>query len=90
MLLQVLLLVALYARAYDYDFVWTDHSEIEQGLLIRPPDRILAAFGEQTVTGQRVDVPGLGRSAGVRVVGAESGVGLDVLLHAGDHPDGAQ
>jgi tetratricopeptide (TPR) repeat protein len=35
---------ALYARALPYEFVWTDRTELVQGLLIRPPDRILQAF----------------------------------------------
>jgi hypothetical protein len=45
-LVPVALFLALHMRAVDYDFVWTDQAEIERGMLIRPPGRILAAFGE--------------------------------------------
>ncbi len=46
LLVPALLFAALYLRALDYPFVWTDHDEIERGSVLRPPGRILAAFGE--------------------------------------------
>ena len=44
--LPALLFFALYARSLPYEFVWTDRTELVQGLLIRPPSRILAAFSQ--------------------------------------------
>ncbi len=43
-LLPALLFAGLYARALDYEFVWTDVGEIEYGTLIRPLDGLLEAF----------------------------------------------
>ncbi|MFP6624126.1 MAG: hypothetical protein VCC20_11665, partial [Myxococcota bacterium] len=37
--LPALLFFALYARSLPYEFVWTDRTELVQGLLIRPPSR---------------------------------------------------
>ena len=51
-LVPALLFVALYLRALDYDFVWTDIAEFEAGSILRPPGSWLAAFGEPL---QRVD-----------------------------------
>lgn len=46
-LAPALLFLGLHLRALDYEFVWTDEGEITgQGSLVRPPDRILAAFAE--------------------------------------------
>ena len=45
-LLPSLLFLLLFARSLPYEFVWTDHTELEQGLVIRPPGAILAALGE--------------------------------------------
>jgi len=44
--LPALLFLLVYARSLPYEFVWTDQAEIEQGLVIRPPGRVLAAFGQ--------------------------------------------
>ena len=45
-ILPAVLFLALHARSLPYEFVWTDRTELEQGLLIRPPGRILQAFGQ--------------------------------------------
>ncbi len=37
---------ALYQRALDYDFVWTDTTAIAQGTMLRPADELLSAFAE--------------------------------------------
>jgi len=42
--LPLLVFFGLYLRALDYDFVWTDQGEIEHGILLRPPGRVLEAF----------------------------------------------
>jgi len=44
--LPVVLFLGLHLPAIDYEFVWTDQGEIENGLLIREPGHILAAFSE--------------------------------------------
>jgi tetratricopeptide (TPR) repeat protein len=44
LLLPALVFTGLYLRALDYEFVWTDKGEIEEGSLIRPPDQHLDAF----------------------------------------------
>ena len=44
LLLPALVFGALYLRSLDYDLVWTDTGEIEQGSLIRPVDGVLDAF----------------------------------------------
>lgn len=44
--LPAVFFVALHARSLPYEFVWTDRTELVQGLLIRPPGRILQAFGQ--------------------------------------------
>jgi hypothetical protein len=46
LLLPGLLFAALHLRALDYDFVWVDQAEIVAGTILRPPGKILAAFGE--------------------------------------------
>ncbi len=46
LLIPSLVFVGLYLRALDYEFVWTDLGEIEQGSLVRRTDRILDAFSE--------------------------------------------
>ena len=46
LLVPVLIFLALHLRSLDYEFVWTDHSEVKRGLIIRPPGHILSAFGE--------------------------------------------
>jgi len=45
-LLPALLFIGLHARTLDYGFVWVDEAEIVTGSILRPPGRILAAFGE--------------------------------------------
>ena len=45
-LLPPVLFLSLYARTLPYEFVWTDRTELVQGLLVRPPSRILAAFAQ--------------------------------------------
>lgn len=45
-LLPALLFAALHLRTLDYGFVWVDRAEIVDGRVLRPPGRILAAFGE--------------------------------------------
>jgi tetratricopeptide (TPR) repeat protein len=42
--LPLLVFFGLYLRSLDYDFVWTDQGEIEHGILLRPPGRVLEAF----------------------------------------------
>ena len=44
LLLPALVFGALYLRSLDYELVWTDTGEIEQGTLIRPVDGLLDAF----------------------------------------------
>jgi tetratricopeptide (TPR) repeat protein len=44
LLLPALVFGALYLRSLDYELVWTDTGEIEQGSLIRPADGLLDAF----------------------------------------------
>lgn len=44
LLLPALVFTGLYLRALDYEFVWTDKGEIEEGSLIRPADQLLDAF----------------------------------------------
>ena len=51
-LVPALLFAALYLRALDYGFVWTDIAEFQYASILRPPGRVLAAFGEPL---QRVD-----------------------------------
>lgn len=46
LLLPALLFAALHLHTLDYDFVWVDRAEIVGGSVLRPPGRILAAFGE--------------------------------------------
>ncbi len=46
LLFPALLFAALHLRTLDYDFVWVDQAEIVGGSVLRPPGRILAAFGE--------------------------------------------
>src|SRR5262249_51094696 len=55
-LVPALVFAALHARALDYGFVWVDEAEIVSGTILRPPGRILAAFGEplQDVSGYAV------------------------------------
>jgi hypothetical protein len=45
-LVPALLFAALYLRALDYGFVWTDIAEFQYASILRPPGRLLAAFGE--------------------------------------------
>ena len=45
-LLPALVFALLHARALDYGFVWVDEAEIAAGTILRPPGRILRAFGE--------------------------------------------
>jgi tetratricopeptide (TPR) repeat protein len=45
-LLPGVALVALYARALDYDYAWTDTSAIGQRTMLRPPGEIALAFRE--------------------------------------------
>jgi thioredoxin-like negative regulator of GroEL len=45
-LLPALLFLGLQLRTVSYEFVWTDHTEIEQGTLIRPPGELVVAFVE--------------------------------------------
>lgn len=45
-LVPALCFLALQARTLDYDLVWTDVPELVHGSILRPPGRILAAFGE--------------------------------------------
>ena len=42
----VLLFLALYGRSLSYEFVWTDQTEIQGALVIRPPGEWIAAFAE--------------------------------------------
>lgn len=56
--LPAILFFALYARSLPYEFVWTDRTELAQGLLIRSPDRILRAFGEPMYEDLAVVSPG--------------------------------
>lgn len=42
----MVLFLGVHLPAIGYDFVWTDQGEIENGLLVRQPGRILAAFAE--------------------------------------------
>lgn len=44
--LPAILFLALFARSLPYEFVWTDRTEISQGLVIRAPGRILRAFAQ--------------------------------------------
>lgn len=53
-----LLFAALYGRALDYDFVWTDQGEIELGLIILPPGEIHTAFGRPMLSGLETVLPG--------------------------------
>ena len=46
LLLPALIFLALHLRALDYDFVWTDQAEIEHGVVLRPPGRVMGAFTE--------------------------------------------
>ena len=46
LLIPSLVFLGLTLRALDYEFVWTDTGEIEQGTLVREPGRILDAFSE--------------------------------------------
>jgi len=46
LLLPSLLFLGLQLRTVSYDFVWTDHTEIEHGTLIRPPAEFLLALVE--------------------------------------------
>ncbi len=46
LLIPSLIFLGLSLRALDYEFVWTDTGEIEQGTLVREPGRILDAFSE--------------------------------------------
>ena len=43
-LVPALLFTALYLRALDYGYVWTDIAEFQAGTILRPPGRLLAAF----------------------------------------------
>ena len=45
-LLPGVVLVALYARALDYDYAWTDTSAIGQRTMLRPSGEIALAFRE--------------------------------------------
>jgi len=45
-LLPGVALAALYARALDYDYAWTDTSAIGQRTMLRPPGEIALAFRE--------------------------------------------
>ena len=56
--LPAILFFALYARSLPYEFVWTDRTEIQQGLLIRPPGRILRAFAQPMYEDLAVVSPG--------------------------------
>ena len=49
--LPALLFLGLYLRALDFEFVWTDHGEIEAGGLLVPPDRILEPFASPMLPG---------------------------------------
>ena len=46
LLVPSLLFLGLQLRTVSYDFVWTDHAEIEHGTLIRPPAELMLAFVE--------------------------------------------
>ena len=46
LLLPPLLFLGLQLRTVSYEFVWNDHTEIEQGTLIRPPGELMLAFVE--------------------------------------------
>ena len=45
-LVPALLFAALYLRALDYGYVWTDIAEFQAGTILRPPGQLLAAFAE--------------------------------------------
>lgn len=45
-LAPALLFLALHLRALDYGFVWTDHSEIEAGSILRPAGHLYEAFAQ--------------------------------------------
>jgi hypothetical protein len=46
LLLPVVIFLGLYLPALDYDFIWTDHSEIEHEVLLRPAGEVLGAFAQ--------------------------------------------
>ena len=46
LLLPAILFLGLQLRTVSYQFVWTDHTEIEHGTLIRPPGELMLAFVE--------------------------------------------
>lgn len=46
LLLPSTLFLSLQLRTVSYEFVWTDHAEIEHGTIIRPPAEFLLAFVE--------------------------------------------
>ena len=43
-LVPALLFAALYLRALDYGYVWTDIAEFQAGTILRPPGQLLAAM----------------------------------------------
>ena len=51
--LPPLLFLALHLRSLDYDFIWTDHAEIQREFLIRPPGTFGRAFVEPVTLSQR-------------------------------------